>query len=178
MTHPGYVAFLTYEEVKERLKKFTNKPGRYDPSLKPDKKFSYVFRLSCTRLGQWAIGYVAPDGKIYQTIPQNKSLIQSLVDGSRDKLYDTSIFRKEINSFSYLYPNGRDKNIDLSHALQGHTEGRLKVTPEQYSVRNFFSILVFKIRKFIRVRSKIFEHKNPAQKFFGLEIFERAFSIN
>jgi len=40
---------------------------------------SYVFRLSCTRLGQWAIGYVAPDKKIYQTIPQNKSLIQSLV---------------------------------------------------------------------------------------------------
>uniref|UniRef100_A0A914D0M0 E3 ubiquitin-protein ligase CBL n=1 Tax=Acrobeloides nanus TaxID=290746 RepID=A0A914D0M0_9BILA len=108
VTHPGYVAFLTYEEVKERLKQFINKPG------------SYVFRLSCTRLGQWAIGYVAPDAKIYQTIPQNKSLIQSLVDGSRDKFY--------------LYPNGREKNIDLSHALQSHTEGRMKVTPEQYQI--------------------------------------------
>ena len=50
--------------------------------------FSYVFRLSCTRLGQWAVGYVAPDGKIYQTIPQNKSLIQALIDGHREGLYD------------------------------------------------------------------------------------------
>ncbi len=50
-------------------------------------RFSYVFRLSCTRLGQWAIGYVAPDGHIYQTIPQNKSLIQALIDGNREGLY-------------------------------------------------------------------------------------------
>ncbi len=48
--------------------------------------FSYVFRLSCTRLGQWAVGYVAPDNKIYQTIPQNKSLIQALIDGHREGL--------------------------------------------------------------------------------------------
>jgi len=74
VTHPAYMAFLTYEEVKTRLHAFINKPG------------SYVFRLSCTKLGQWAIGYVAPDKKIYQTIPANKSLIQSLVDGSREGL--------------------------------------------------------------------------------------------
>ena len=48
--------------------------------------FSYVFRLSCTRLGQWAIGYVTTDGNILQTIPQNKSLCQALLDGSREKL--------------------------------------------------------------------------------------------
>ena len=29
VTHPGYVAFLTYDEVKARLLKFSNKPGRY-----------------------------------------------------------------------------------------------------------------------------------------------------
>ena len=28
VTHPGYAAFLTYDEVKERLKKYINKPGR------------------------------------------------------------------------------------------------------------------------------------------------------
>lgn len=43
VTHPGYAAFLTYDEVKERLKKYINKPGRsadrhypllcYHPSL-------------------------------------------------------------------------------------------------------------------------------------------------
>lgn len=49
-------------------------------------KFLFVFpthRLSCTRLGQWAIGYVTADGDILQTIPQNKSLCQALLDGHR-----------------------------------------------------------------------------------------------
>uniref|UniRef100_A0AC34FP58 E3 ubiquitin-protein ligase CBL n=1 Tax=Panagrolaimus sp. ES5 TaxID=591445 RepID=A0AC34FP58_9BILA len=73
VTHPAYMSFITYEEVKRKLQRFTKKPG------------SYVFRLSCTRLGSWAIGYVAKDHKIYQTIPQNKSLIQSLVDGYKDQ---------------------------------------------------------------------------------------------
>ena len=91
VTHPGYVAFLTYDEVeprwhdktadnvllfqvKARLHRHINKPG------------SYVFRLSCTRLGQWAIGYVTADGNILQTIPQNKSLCQALLDDSREGL--------------------------------------------------------------------------------------------
>lgn len=56
--HPGYQAFMTYDEVEAILSKFLDKPG------------SYVFRLSCTRLGQWAIGFVTPDHKIVQTIPQ------------------------------------------------------------------------------------------------------------
>lgn len=29
VTHPGYVAFLTYDEVKARLLRHMNKPGRY-----------------------------------------------------------------------------------------------------------------------------------------------------
>ena len=29
VTHPGYMAFLTYDEVKARLQKYINKPGRY-----------------------------------------------------------------------------------------------------------------------------------------------------
>ena len=28
VTHPGYMAFLTYDEVKARLHKYINKPGR------------------------------------------------------------------------------------------------------------------------------------------------------
>uniref|UniRef100_A0A915IUB7 E3 ubiquitin-protein ligase CBL n=1 Tax=Romanomermis culicivorax TaxID=13658 RepID=A0A915IUB7_ROMCU len=100
VTHPGYVAFLTYDE-------------RF--SL-----FSYVYRLSCTRLGQWAIGYVAPDGKIYQTIPQNKSLIQALIEGCKEGFY--------------LYPDGRNVNPDLSWALQPVPEGHLKVSTEQYEI--------------------------------------------
>jgi len=48
---------------------------------------SYIYRLSCTRLGQWAIGYVTTERHILQTIPQNKSLAQALVDGQKDGLY-------------------------------------------------------------------------------------------
>ncbi|KAH0631661.1 hypothetical protein JD844_006107 [Phrynosoma platyrhinos] len=35
VTHPGYMAFLTYDEVKARLQAYTNKPGSY---LYPDGK--------------------------------------------------------------------------------------------------------------------------------------------
>uniref|UniRef100_A0A0A9XHZ0 E3 ubiquitin-protein ligase CBL n=1 Tax=Lygus hesperus TaxID=30085 RepID=A0A0A9XHZ0_LYGHE len=108
VTHPGYVAFLTYDEVKARLQKYMNKPG------------SYVFRLSCTRLGQWAIGYVTADGDILQTIPQNKSLCQALLDGHREGFY--------------LYPDGRNVNPDLSWAVDPTPEDHIKVTQEQYEL--------------------------------------------
>ncbi|CAH0382629.1 unnamed protein product [Bemisia tabaci] len=108
VTHPGYVAFLTYDEVKARLQKYINKPG------------SYVFRLSCTRLGQWAIGYVTADGDILQTIPQNKSLCQALLDGYREGFY--------------LFPDGRNVNPDLSWAVQPTPEDHIKVTQEQYEL--------------------------------------------
>lgn len=91
VTHPGYVAFLTYDEVKARLQRYINKAG------------SYVFRLSCTRLGQWAIGYVTGDGEILQTIPQNKSLIQALLDGYREGLYVSFCFSHVMLDKMYLF---------------------------------------------------------------------------
>jgi len=33
VTHPGYVAFLTYDEVKARLQKYINKPGRSESDV-------------------------------------------------------------------------------------------------------------------------------------------------
>ncbi|XP_059094915.1 E3 ubiquitin-protein ligase CBL-B-A-like [Tigriopus californicus] len=108
VTHPGYVAFLTYDEVKARLERHLDKPG------------SYVFRLSCTRLGQWAIGYVTSDRNILQTIPQNKSLCQALLDGHREGFY--------------LFPDGRTVNPDLSWAVQATPEDHIRVTQEQYEL--------------------------------------------
>ncbi|KAL3885204.1 hypothetical protein ACJMK2_025293 [Sinanodonta woodiana] len=108
VTHPGYVAFLTYDEVKARLQKYANKPG------------SYVFRLSCTRLGQWAIGYVTHDGQILQTIPQNKSLCQALLDGQREGFFQ--------------YPDGRNVNPDLSFLVHDPQEDHIRVTQEQYEL--------------------------------------------
>uniref|UniRef100_A0A8C4EEB9 E3 ubiquitin-protein ligase CBL n=1 Tax=Dicentrarchus labrax TaxID=13489 RepID=A0A8C4EEB9_DICLA len=108
VTHPGYMAFLTYDEVKARLHKYINKPG------------SYIFRLSCTRLGQWAIGYVTSDGNILQTIPHNKPLFQALIDGYREGFY--------------LYPDGRSYNPDLTGLCEPTPHDHIKVTQEQYEL--------------------------------------------
>lgn len=100
-----------------------------------------MFRLSCTRLGQWAIGYVTADGDILQTIPQNKSLCQALLDGYREGLYvyfwpsctffTNSIF---VLATSYLFPDGRNSNPDLTWAVQPTPEDHIKVTQEQYEL--------------------------------------------
>uniref|UniRef100_A0A8C7HHH3 E3 ubiquitin-protein ligase CBL n=1 Tax=Oncorhynchus kisutch TaxID=8019 RepID=A0A8C7HHH3_ONCKI len=108
VTHPGYMAFLTYDEVKARLQKFIHKPG------------SYIFRLSCTRLGQWAIGYVTADGNILQTIPHNKPLFQALIDGFREGFY--------------LFPDGRSQNPDLTGLCEPSPQDHIKVTQEQYEL--------------------------------------------
>ena len=109
VTHPGYQAFLTYDEVKDKLLKITsNRTG------------SYLFRLSCTRLGQWAIGHITPEGGIVQTIPQNKSLIHALLDGQTEGFY--------------LHPMGQEANPDLTGALTGTTSTTIQVTQEQYEL--------------------------------------------
>ncbi|XP_067317259.1 E3 ubiquitin-protein ligase CBL [Anolis sagrei] len=108
VTHPGYMAFLTYDEVKERLQTYINKPG------------SYIFRLSCTRLGQWAIGYVTENGTILQTIPQNKPLFQALIDGHKEGFY--------------MYPNGKNTNPDLSELTEVVSRSRIRVSQEQFEL--------------------------------------------
>ncbi|KAM6968097.1 E3 ubiquitin-protein ligase CBL-C [Aplochiton taeniatus] len=115
VTHPGYMAFLTYDQVKARLEHYLHKPG------------SYIFRLSCTRMGQWAIGHVTNSGSIVQTIPQNTPLYQALAQGFREGCY--------------LYPDGRDVNPDLSSLCEPSQRSRVRVTgslslglQEQYDV--------------------------------------------
>ena len=64
---------------------------------------SYVFRLSCTRLGQWAIGFVMSDKQIVQTIPQSKSLYQALIDGIEEKTCVDFIAGLCVDYLSYDY---------------------------------------------------------------------------
>ncbi|XP_012919529.1 E3 ubiquitin-protein ligase CBL-C isoform X3 [Mustela putorius furo] len=105
VNHPGYMAFLTYDEVQERLQTCRDKPG------------SYIFRPSCTRLGQWAIGYVSSDGSILQTIPLNKPLFQALLDGQKEGFY--------------LYPDGKNHNPDLTELYQTKPHPYIRVSEEQ-----------------------------------------------
>lgn len=104
--HPGYGAFMTYDEVYKRLQMHIDKPG------------SYLFRLSCTKLGQWAIGYVTHDRKILQTIPQ--SLVQALIDGEKQGLY--------------LYPDGREVHVDIAGQLAVAAAERITITREQWDM--------------------------------------------
>ncbi|XP_054444431.1 E3 ubiquitin-protein ligase CBL-C [Pteronotus mesoamericanus] len=105
VNHPGYMAFLTYEDVQARLQACRNKPG------------SYIFRPSCTRLGQWAIGYVTSDGSILQTIPQNKPLFQALLEGQKGGFY--------------LYPDGKNHNPDLTELCHMEPHQHIQVSEEQ-----------------------------------------------
>jgi hypothetical protein len=77
-----------------------------------------LFRLSCTKLGQWAIGYVTGEHKILQTIPQ--SLIQALIDGQKQGLY--------------VHPDGRDIKIDISSAIAIMSASRIQCSREQYEM--------------------------------------------
>ncbi|XP_030248396.1 E3 ubiquitin-protein ligase CBL-C isoform X3 [Sparus aurata] len=108
VTHPGYMAFLTYDQVIARLEHYLHRPG------------SYIFRLSCTRMGQWAIGHVTTEGSIVQTIPQNTPLYQALIQGFKEGCY--------------LYPDGRDVNPDLTSLCEPAQRGKVKVTEEQYEL--------------------------------------------
>ncbi|CAL8258694.1 unnamed protein product [Boreogadus saida] len=108
VTHPGYMAFLTYDQVKARLMHYLHRPG------------SYIFRLSCTKMGQWAIGHVTKEGDIIQTIPQNTPLYQALVKGFK--------------AGCYLYPDGRDVNPDLTGLCEPTHRSRVGVTEEQYEL--------------------------------------------
>ncbi len=109
--HAGYMAFMTYDEVKAVLKKFRAHPG---PG-------SYVYRLSCTKLGQWAIGYITHDMRILQTIIQNKSLAQALIDGERDGFY--------------LYPNGTPSQSSiLTPLVRNLSRAHLQVSQEQHQL--------------------------------------------
>ncbi|EHB18942.1 Signal transduction protein CBL-C [Heterocephalus glaber] len=105
INHPGYMAFLTYDEVQVRLQACRDKPG------------SYIFRPSCTRLGQWAIGYVSTDGSILQTIPPNRPLLQVLLEGQKDG--------------SFCYPDGKNRNPDLTELCQAEPHQRIHVSKEQ-----------------------------------------------
>ncbi|XP_006871544.1 PREDICTED: E3 ubiquitin-protein ligase CBL-C [Chrysochloris asiatica] len=105
VNHPGYMAFLTYDEVQARLQTYRDKPG------------SYIFRPSCTRLGQWAIGYVSSEGSILQTIPPIRPLFQVLLEGQRKGFY--------------LYPDGKNHNPDLTELLRVEPHQHIQVSEEQ-----------------------------------------------
>ncbi|XP_005463985.1 E3 ubiquitin-protein ligase CBL-C isoform X1 [Oreochromis niloticus] len=108
VTHPGYMAFLTYDQVIARLEHYLHRPG------------SYIFRLSCTKMGEWAIGHVTFNGSIIQTIPEDIPLYQALIQG--------------FNQGCYLYPDGRDVNPDLKSLCEPASRGKIKVTEEQYEL--------------------------------------------
>ena len=68
VTHPGYVAFLTYDEVKARLNKYINKPGRSVQSKNPN-----CVNLLETISGQF--GGFGPQIDVIDMFPEHKILV-------------------------------------------------------------------------------------------------------
>ena len=117
-----------------------------------DKPGSYVFRLSCTRLGQWAIGFVTASNTIVQTIPQvppslprpplhessscffvssllllipSTNLFYLLPSLQSKSLYQALIDGAEDKT--YIYPCGQDVNPDLNEQIRVTPQERIKV---------------------------------------------------
>jgi hypothetical protein len=78
--HPAFVAFTTHHQANNRLKELLNKPG------------SFLFRPSCTKLGQWTVMYVTHDNRICHIL--SESIADTLVQGLEED--------------SLLFPNGKE----------------------------------------------------------------------
>jgi len=78
--HPAYVAFTTHHQASKRLKELLNKPG------------SFLFRSSCTKLGQWTIIYVTQANRITHIL--SESIVDTLVQGHGEG--------------SFLFPKGKE----------------------------------------------------------------------
>ena len=78
--HPAFKSYMTYDEAHYRLSNAKNPPK------------SYIYRMSTTRTGQWAIAYKT-DKAVLQTIPQSQNLADALIQGIGDDMY--------------LYPDGQ-----------------------------------------------------------------------
>ena len=72
--HKAFKAYMTYDEASHRLSSQKYKPK------------SYIYRMSTTRSGQWAIAYKT-ENKVLQTIPQSQNLADALIQGLGDDLY-------------------------------------------------------------------------------------------
>ena len=71
--HTAFKSHMIYDEVADRLGDM--------------KVGSYIYRLSATRVGQWAIGYTNQYGHVLQTLPQKQNLAEALIEGISDKRY-------------------------------------------------------------------------------------------
>lgn len=107
-------------------------------------RLSYIFRLSCTRMGQWAIGHVTDKGDITQTIPENTPLYLALLLGQGQGWWAHLRAHVFLNFLcapffvcvlwsvfmfgSYLYPDGQDVNPDLSDLHRPEHKAKVRVT--------------------------------------------------
>uniref|UniRef100_A0A8C5ZT10 E3 ubiquitin-protein ligase CBL n=1 Tax=Marmota marmota marmota TaxID=9994 RepID=A0A8C5ZT10_MARMA len=112
LTCSGHVSVFEFD-IFTRL---FQPPGtsRIPHPILPTSPSSYIFRPSCTRLGQWAIGYVSSDGSILQTIPSNRPLFQVLLEGQKGGIY--------------LYPDGKKHNPDLTELCRAEPHQRIHVS--------------------------------------------------
>lgn len=106
-------------------------------------------------MGQWAIGHVTAEATIVQTIPQNTPLYLALIEGYKEGWSITVTHARIICKCmrfcmsvtlcsmcfwfcSYLYPDGRDVNPDLTSLCEPSLRGKVKVTEVRRCVLYLF----------------------------------------
>jgi len=83
-SHAAFKASMTYDEAAQRLE-----------SLDIG---SFLYRMSATKIGQWAIAY-RTEYNVLQSIPEKQNLAEALIEGVSDG--------------RYRYPDGRQENTDI-----------------------------------------------------------------
>lgn len=144
VTHPAYRAFVTYDSVRERLQKYINKPGRLVSALPvPQSQLPLSLQLRfpielhpLRSMGDWL-------RHAERRYPANDSTKQISLPGAARRLSGRIVSCCSANlsacftifpSRSYMFPDGRNVNPDLSTAVQETEEDHIRVTQEQYEV--------------------------------------------
>ncbi|KAA3676875.1 uncharacterized protein DEA37_0010462 [Paragonimus westermani] len=67
--HPGYMAWMTFEDMRDFLLQYRRSPG------------TYAFRMSCRSIGFWSVAYVDSSGKVIQSVCRSQNFADFLEEG-------------------------------------------------------------------------------------------------
>ncbi|KAF7233724.1 hypothetical protein EG68_09414 [Paragonimus skrjabini miyazakii] len=111
--HPGYMAWMTFEDMRNFLSRYRLSPG------------TYAFRMSCRSIGFWSVAYVDASGKVIQSVCRSQNFADFLEEG--------------INRGKYVKPIGSQENTDLGELTKQVLTHRVTMHKlELYSSRESF----------------------------------------
>ncbi|KAF8568667.1 hypothetical protein P879_07010, partial [Paragonimus westermani] len=111
--HPGYMAWMTFEDMRDFLLLYRRSPG------------TYAFRMSCRSIGFWSIAYVDSSGKVIQSVCRSQNFADFLEEGIKRR--------------KFVKPVGSQENTDLGELTKQVLTHRVEMHKlEIYSSRESF----------------------------------------